>query len=256
MMKVVFIGAGNVATHLAVELYKKGFDIIQVYSYTLQSATKLARQVDAAPINDLSVLINDADLYIFSLKDSVLEDVISKIPANNGLWIHTAGSMPLTVFENQTKRYGVVYPFQTFSKDREVSWNNIPIFIEASDNESLSLLMNIVKQLSSCVMELSSDKRRYVHITGVFACNFTNHMYRLSSLFLEQAGLSLEIALPLIDETASKVHTLTPQEAQTGPAIRYDENIINKHLELIEDKDIKDIYKQISINIHKLNNEQ
>lgn len=255
-MKIVFVGAGNVATRLAVELYKKQFDIIQVYSHTLLSANTLAQQVDATPTTDLSLLNDNADLYIFAIKDSALEYVISQIPANNGLWIHTAGSMPLSVFDGHTENYGVLYPFQTFSKDRAVEWSNIPIFIEASNKDSFNLLNNVANQLSENVRELSSDKRRYVHLTGVFACNFTNHMYSLSSLFLKQAGLGFDTALPLIDETASKVHSLTPQEAQTGPAIRYDENVINKHLDLIDNIEIKEIYKLISENIHKLNTKQ
>lgn len=252
-MKVVFIGAGNVATRLALELYNKDFDIIQVYSRTIESASALAKQVEAIPITELSSTIDDADLYIFALKDSILQDIISQLPPNDGLWVHTAGSMPLSVFQGQARSYGVLYPFQTFSKDRNIEWDNIPLFIEASDVDSLALLTNVAKQLSANVRKLSSEKRRYVHLTGVFACNFTNHMYRLSSLFLEQAGLPFNTVLPLIDETASKVHTLTPQQAQTGPAVRYDENVINKHLALIEDEEIQEIYKVLSDNIHKLN---
>lgn len=250
-MKVVFLGAGNVATHLALELYRKDFDIVQVYSRTQESAQKLANKVEAVPISNVSSVITDADLYIFSVKDSVLEDIISKIPANSGLWIHTAGSVPLDIFSKHSSRYGVLYPFQTFSKNRTINWKDVPIFIEANNSENLSLLQAVAKQLSDKVAELSSENRKYVHLTGVFACNFTNHMYTLSKQFLKIVDLPFEVALPLIDETASKVHTLSPEEAQTGPAIRYDENIINKHLELIENDSVKQIYKLISESIHK-----
>lgn len=250
-MKVVFIGAGNVATHLVEELYHKSFDIVQVYSRTAESAGALATKVDAMPVTDIKSVVNDADIYIFSVKDSVLEEVASLLPANNGIWIHTAGSLPMNILCKYTSRFGVLYPFQTFSKNRPVDWTDIPVFVEASDSESLSVLMDVAGELSDKVCELSSDKRRYVHLTGVFACNFTNHMYALSKQFLAKADLPFEAALPLIDETASKVHTLTPEEAQTGPAIRFDENIINKHLELIDDVNIKEIYKLISGNIHR-----
>ncbi|WP_029906185.1 Rossmann-like and DUF2520 domain-containing protein [Prevotella sp. 10(H)] len=251
-MKIVFIGAGNVATHLAKELYKKSFDIIQVYSRTLESASYLAKEVNAVAINDISAIIDDADLYIFSVKDSVLEDILSQLPTNKGIWVHTAGSLPLDIFAKYTSKYAVLYPFQTFSKHREIVWQNVPIFIEASGSQSLSVIKVVANQLSENVLELSSDKRRYVHLTGVFACNFTNHMYALSKLFLEKAGLPFETALPLIDETASKVHILLPKDAQTGPAVRFDENIINKHLEMIEDEKIKELYRLISEDIHRM----
>lgn len=250
-MKVVFIGAGNVATWLAGELYKKSFDIMQVYSRTFESASALAQKVKAIPVTDISSIIDDADLYIFSVKDSVLEDLISQMSNNNGLWIHTAGSMPMSVFKNYASHYGVLYPFQTFSKGRDVHCEEIPIFTEGSDDCSRDILNAIAKQLSTKVTELSTDNRKYIHLTGVFACNFTNHMYVLSKQILEKINLPFEVALPLIDETVDKIHSLSPEEAQTGPAIRYDENVINKHLSLIDDEKIREIYKLISENIHR-----
>lgn len=249
-MKVVFIGAGNVATHLATELYQKSFDIIQVYSRTIESASALAKTVHAVPVTEISAIINDADLYIFSVKDSVLEELISQMPENKGLWLHTAGSMSLDIFSKYTSWYGVLYPFQTFSKNRDVNWSDIPIFIEASDCNTLVRLEGIAKQLSGKVLELSTDKRKYLHLTGVFACNFTNHMYALAEQILKKIDLPFEVALPLIDETAAKVHTLSPKKAQTGPAVRYDENVINKHLSLIDREQVKEIYKLISKDIY------
>lgn len=252
-MKVVFVGAGNVATHLATELYQKNCDIIQVYSRTMESASALAQEIQATPITDIALIDNSADLYIFSLKDSVLEEIISQIPLNNGLWIHTAGSVPIDIFHKYTFRYGVLYPFQTFSKGREIDWQKVPVFIEANKAENIDILRNIAEKISGKVAELSSQDRKYVHLTGVFACNFTNHMYALSKLFLNHVNLPFEVSIPLIDETAAKVHLLSPEEAQTGPAVRYDENIINKHLDLIEDENIRQIYKLISENIYKIN---
>lgn len=250
-MKIVFIGAGNVATHLATGLYERSFDIVQVYSRTMESASALAKKVEAVPVTAISSIDNSADLYIFSVKDSVLEEIISQIPSNNGLWIHTAGSVMMDIFRDHNSVYGVLYPFQTFSKGREIDWQKVPLFIEANNPENLEILRNVAAKLSGKVAELSSQDRKYVHLTGVFACNFTNHMYTLSKQFLSHVNLPFEVSLPLIDETASKVHTLTPEAAQTGPAVRYDENIISKHLELIEDENISQIYKLISENIYK-----
>ncbi|MFV0331374.1 MAG: Rossmann-like and DUF2520 domain-containing protein, partial [Dysgonomonas sp.] len=245
-----------VATHLATELYQKSFDIIQVYSRTIKSASALAKAVHAVPVTEISAIINDADLYIFSVKDSVLEELISQVPENKGLWLHTAGSMPIDIFSKYTSHYGVIYPFQTFSKNRDVNWSDIPLFIEASEHNTLIQLEGIAKQLSGKVLELSTDKRKYLHLTGVFACNFTNHMYVLAEQILKKIDLPFEVALPLIDETAAKVHSLSPKVAQTGPAVRYDENVINKHLSLIDSKQVKEIYKLISDDIHRISDDE
>lgn len=253
-MKIVFIGAGNVATHLATELYKKSFNIVQIYSRTLESASELALKVEAEAITDIHSVTNNADLYIYSVKDSILEEIIAKTPKHQGIAIHTAGSVPLDIFSKYTTDYGVLYPFQTFSKNRDIEWNTIPLFVEASNKDALDKIKGLASTLSSKVSELNSEDRKYIHLTGVFACNFTNHMYALSELFLKKINLPFDIALPLINETASKVKELSPKDAQTGPAIRFDENIINNHLSLIEDEDVKDIYKLMSENIHKINN--
>lgn len=255
-MKVVCLGAGNVATHLAAALYEHSVEIIQVYSRTLESASALANRVGATPVTDPNEIVNNADLYLFSLKDSVLESVIAQIPSNSGIWIHTAGSISIDIFSNYTARYGVLYPFQTFTKNRKLNWREIPIFLEGSDDESLNTIKIIAKKLSDKTFNLSSAERRYLHLTGVFACNFTNHMYTLSKEFLDKINLPFDVVLPLIDETASKIHNLSPEEAQTGPAIRYDENVINKHLSLIEDGSVKQIYKIISDNIHRTSKEK
>lgn len=250
-MKIVFIGAGNVATHLATELNKYDNNILQIYSRTIESAEILASKIAARATNNISEVTPDADVYIFSVKDSVLEDLASQLPVNNGLWLHTAGSMPLSVLEKYNSRCGVLYPFQTFTKGRIVEWGNIPVFVEANNNDSLSKLSLIAEQLSNKVMTISSEQRKYLHLTGVFACNFTNHMYALSAEMLKKADLPFDIARPLIEETCAKLHELSPREAQTGPAIRYDKNVIDRHLGMIEDDKIRDIYKLISESIHR-----
>lgn len=250
-MKVVFIGAGNVATNLATELHNQSFNIVQIYSRTIESAKTLADKINTEYTIDIGKVTTDADLYIFSVKDSILQELASMLPTNNGIWIHTAGSMPFNIFENYSSQYGVIYPFQTFSKNKSIDWKNIPIFIEASDRSTLEKLNYIASTLSHHVQELSSEQRQYVHLTGVFACNFTNYMYTLSAEILKKANLEFDIALPLIDETCNKIHSLTPFDAQTGPAVRFDKNVMNKHLALIEDEKIKELYQLISEKIYE-----
>lgn len=252
-MNIVFIGAGKLATSLALALYQQSHQILQVYSRTLESATKLASKIQSKATNDLSKIMN-ADLYIFSVKDSALSDILAKIPSNNGFWIHTAGSLSIDIFKEYTSRYGVLYPLQTFSENRTVTFSEVPIFVEANTPDNENILIEISKGISNKVYKLSSKKRKYLHLTGVFACNFVNQMYAISEDILKQQDIPFEVLLPLIDETAAKVHSLAPKDAQTGPAIRFDENIINKHISLIENPKLKEIYQLISEYIHETNN--
>ena len=250
-MKIVFIGAGNLATRLSLAMQRVGMQIGQVYSHTEASARQLATRLGCPWTNDLSALQEDGDLYVFSLKDTVLSDVISKVKPNNGMWVHTAGSMPMSVFEGYAQRFGVLYPLQTFSKGRNVNFDVIPIFLEANTDKNADYLKNIASALSENVRFMSSEKRRSLHLAAVFACNFTNHIYTLSYKLLENESIPVDVLLPLIDETVSKIHSMPPAAAQTGPAIRYDENVINKHLAMLDDPDMQAIYRLLSQSIHK-----
>lgn len=251
---IAFIGAGNLATNLAKALYQKGFRIVQIYSRTEESAKTLAEKVEASYTTDLGEVTKDATLYIVSLKDGAFVELVSQITANkaNALFVHTAGSIPMSIWEGKAQRYGVFYPMQTFSKSREVSFDEIPFFIEASSNEDKELLKSIAATLSEKVYDANSDQRKSLHLAAVFICNFTNHMYALADELLQKYNLPFEVMLPLIDETARKVHDLSPDEAQTGPAVRYDENVINNHLEMLKDNPgLQEIYKLISKSIHE-----
>lgn len=253
-ISIAFIGAGNLATNLAKALYKHGFRIVQVYSRTEEAARILAEAVGADYTIDLQDVTTDAQLYIVSLKDSAFVELLPQIASgkSDALLVHTAGSIPMNVWKGYAKRYGVLYPMQTFSKQREVNFQDVPFFIEAATSEDGGLLKAIASTLSDKVYEATTEQRKYLHLAAVFVCNFTNHMYDIASGLLEKHHLPFEVMLPLIDETARKVHELSPHEAQTGPAIRYDENVINKHLELLSDiPDLQEIYKLMSKSIHE-----
>lgn len=253
-MNVVFVGAGNLATRLSLEMHKAGIHIRQVYSHTRQSAESLASRLGCDWTVCPKEIVKDGDLYVFSLKDNVLPEILSRIAPNNALWVHTAGSVPMDMLEKYAKRCGVLYPLQTFSKTREVCFDNIPFFIEANNPDDLKFLHNIASTLSHRVQVLSSEKRKMLHLAAVFACNFTNHMYALAADLLEEQSLPFDYLLPLIDETAAKVHEMPPRQAQTGPAIRYDENVIRKHIDLLSADDRKTLYEMISKSIHQATN--
>lgn len=246
--KIVFVGAGNLATQLAKALFDAKYKIDAIYSHTLKSAEILGQQVDCQLCcNNVEKLPQNADLYIYALKDQFLESIIQKMPPCSGIHVHTAGSLSLTVFtENQTKT-GIFYPFQTFSKSKPVCFQNIPIFIESSQLDVKEILLDLAHSLSKSVYELSSEDRKILHLTGVFACNFTNYLWKISEDLLQSKQLPFQVVLPLIQETVTKLQTLKPVEAQTGPAIREDIDVMKNHLDLLESHpNLQKIYQLLS----------
>lgn len=245
------IGAGNLASHLAPALQNAGHEIVAVYSRTRLSAEGLAGKMGVPAIVNLEQMPK-ADVYVFSVRDDVLQTLVDHwCPQHpEALFLHTAGSVPLSVFERVAQRYGVIYPMQTFSKAREVDFQRIPCFIEGSSPEVLSEIQSLARQISSQVIILNSEKRRMLHLAAVFACNFVNHCYAEAARLVEEAGIPFAAMLPLIDETASKVHELQPVQAQTGPAVRYDCQVMQRQMQLLEDSGAKQIYQAMSEQIH------
>lgn len=277
-MKIVLIGAGNLATHLGKALHAAGHDMLQVFSRTMQSAETLASLLDAEPLTDIAQVRDDADVYIFSVKDSALVQLVAQLcrheadglgedgavnalrKAKKGeherVFLHTAGSMPMSVFKGMAQHYGVLYPMQTFSKQREVDFSIIPCFVEANDEFAQKQIEGLAREISGRVYQLSSEDRKYLHLSAVFACNFANHCYAISQELLEEHGIPFDVMLPLINETAAKVHEMKPKDAQTGPAVRYDENVIDKQSKLLENHPhFKKVYDSMSKSIHGLNAE-
>ncbi len=148
-MNIVFIGAGNLATHLAEACRAAGHTIVQVYSRTMENAALLAARTGAEAVNELAQISPAAQLYIFSVKDDALPSVVQEMPHAGGVWVHTAGSLPMQLFAARNAKHGVIYPLQTFSKQRKVDFTTIPVFIEGSNSAVIHLLEELVGTLTA-----------------------------------------------------------------------------------------------------------
>ena len=252
-MELVFVGAGRLATQFAKALHGQGHTIKAVYSRTMASAEALAAQVGAVPTTSVNALPLRADAFILAVKDAVLPALIPQLAAGRQQcpMFHTAGSVPMSVL-GVLAHYGVIYPMQTFSKEREVDFSRLPIFIEGNDDLALQLARRLALSVSNCVTQADSNERRYLHLAAVFACNFSNHCYALAAEILARHGMAFDALLPLIEETAQKVRTMHPRDAQTGPAVRFDENVIQAQLQLLADQPhLQELYMQLSQSIHR-----
>lgn len=250
IQNIVLIGAGNVATHLALAFYKSGLNIFQIYNRSLDSAQELAEKVQAQPLTDLHRLNLSSDLYIISVADNAMEEVTTQLDLNDKLVVHTSGSVQMDVLKEVTGNYGVFYPLQTFSKIKDVEFRSIPICLEANNGANLQKLNELAKRISENVRVIDSEQRKVLHLAAVFACNFPNFMYSIAAEITNQSDIDFDILRPLIKETADKILEINPREAQTGPAKRGDKKTMNDHLEMLSEfPEFKEIYKLISLAI-------
>ncbi len=253
MITVNIIGSGNVAQHLISVLQETENVVLQqVFSRKRESISHLISEDKI--VTDFQHL-NPADITIISVTDGAISEVSDQLPFENQLVVHTSGSMGFEVL-NDKNRKGVFYPLQTFSKAKAVNFKEVPLCLETEKNEDYTILENIGKSISDKVYKISSQQRQSLHVAAVFSCNFVNHLYQLGNEICEENNVPFEILLPLINETADKIKTLSPKEAQTGPAIRHDQKTIEKHLAFLNDENKKAIYKILTQSIQKNNGEK
>ncbi len=249
MISVVLLGAGNVATHLF-KAFNKANEITvnQWYNRNIKAIEGYKKAVDTT--DDITAL-KDADIYILAVSDDAISDLSKQLPFENRLVVHTSGSVGMYDMDKKHKR-GVFYPLQTFSKDADVDFSEVPLCIEALNNkEDLPILRKLAKAIGSEPHKVNSDQRAALHLAAVFVNNFTNQMYRIAHEITESYGAEFDILKPLIKETARKLDDLSPFLAQTGPAKRNDKKTIKKHLKLLEDKHHKEIYELFTKSIQK-----
>ena len=183
------------------------------------------------------------------MNDDAISDVLSQL--KNTAIVHTSGSIGMNIFSDNFSNCGVFYPLQTFNKEVEVNISEVPFCIEGNSLKFENQLTQIAKRISNNVVVMDSEQRKQLHIAAVFACNFSNQMFAIADDLLAEKNIDFEILLPLIKQTIAKLDKNKPKTVQTGPAMRNDKTIIQEHINLIQEKEIKVLYQKISANITK-----
>lgn len=257
--RLVLLGAGQVGSHLAHRIDEcPELELVQIYSRKFASVQALAETLSREPssTDSLGEVVYDADYYVFALSDSALTTVWAQMPKTRGIWLHTAGSVPLSAMQPYHGSSGVLYPLQTFSRSRCLDWTKIPIYTEATSPELLGNVMSLASMLSPNVHHASSEERQLIHLSAVFVCNFANHLWALGEELMMQQGLDPKTLQPLIEETCAKMLAMSPREAQTGPARRGDRMTIERHLDLLREvrADLIPLYTELSDSIQRMYN--
>ena len=249
-MRISFIGAGRVAYHLAKALGSQ-HQIVQICSRTFENAEWISLQVQAQAISNFENINADIDLMIIAVSDQSIKSVIEQISPflKDVCIVHTSGSTHLNALAKTHDKCGVFYPLQTFSLEREIDWENTPLFIEATKKKDLENLFDIANSLSNKVYSYNSEQRLSLHLAAVFACNFSNYCYDMAKQIVDAKHVDFSLLYPLIQETANKAVANNPKDMQTGPAMRGDENIIQMHTNMLmqdQREDLKSVYQLLS----------
>jgi len=252
----VILGAGNIAWHLGHFLSKSGITVVQVYNRSREHGKKLAISLKADFTDTADKLEKNAGIYFLAISDDAIKTVVKQLTiSKDRLLVHTAGGVDMNVISGITENYGVFYPLQTFSKERHVDFTQIPLLVEANNTENLGRLKQLALTVSRHVYEMGSEDRMILHLAAVIASNFSNHLIACAENILKDRKLALEMLKPLMVETVAKAFAVTPGKAQTGPAVRGNFKLMEKHMAMLRSyPEIKEIYRLISDNIIKFKN--
>lgn len=251
---LVLIGAGRVAFHLGRRLSAGGWSISQVFSRSLHKAIELAGLIGAQPTDDLEEITDTASVYLIAISDKAIAEVAAQMThIGNQLVVHTSGATPSSVLSPFFQRYGVFYPLQTFSFEREPDFSAIPVCIDASEQDDLVILRQMAESLGGPQYLLDDQDRALAHLAAVMVNNFSNHLYSIGADILARRELPFDLLRPLILETAEKIRQHHPDLMQTGPAARGDQSTINRHLSMLAtfQPEWSELYKVLTTSIIK-----
>lgn len=249
-MDIVILGSGNVASVLGRKFKAAGHNILQIVSRNASAASKLAYEWDTESTNYSSIINRNADVYIIAVSDDAIDDVVADLQLPKKVVAHTAASVTKDVLKNVSQHYGVFYPLQSLNKDN-ITLPEAPIFFDGSDELTKKKLEALANSISpQHVLQANDDARMKLHLAAVFVNNFTNHLYAIAENYCKKEGIHFKELLPLIEETVSRLKNISPFSSQTGPAVRNDDETIQKHLSLLEKHpEMKKVYEFLSSSI-------
>ena len=248
-MRIVIIGAGNVATILGKLISSANHAVLQVVSRNITHAKELAGILNCDFTDNFNLIDTSADIYLIAVSDDALIEMAKKINLNNKIIVHTAGSVSIDILQNTSSNYGVMYPLQSLRKEMP-ELPEIPLLIDANSAETLEFIESFAHSISDKVVRSNDDQRLHLHIAAVVVSNFTNHLYALAEKFCGDEKIDFKMLLPLIKETAGRIELHSAKEMQTGPALRNDFVTLDKHYKvLVKYPKLRNLYLKITDSI-------
>ncbi|MCQ2252869.1 MAG: DUF2520 domain-containing protein [Bacteroidales bacterium] len=248
-MNIFVIGTGNVAYSLVPALKNAGHNIVGVYGRSQDKVRRFADLYGLIPVYDTAQITPCADIYIICTADKGIVPTAAVLKTKN-IVIHTSGSTDINILKRFFQKCGVMYPVQTFTTGRMADLSQVPLLVEASDEICEQKILRLAQSISQDVRPMTSAQRKCLHLSAVFACNFTNHIIAAAKVLMAENNVDFNLLEPLMTETINKALTSDPILGQSGPAVRRDTGIMNFHLEMLNTHPtLKKIYSYMSESI-------
>lgn len=249
-MKVVIIGSGNVAWHLAKICKEKSHSLLQIVNVHSKKITNHFDRFSVPYIFSIAEMSKEADLYIVAVKDSEIGQIQLPVFKDKQVLVHTSGTVSIELLSKYSNYYGCLYPLQSFTKGLELPFYEVPLLIESSNVRTKLVLEEFGHSLSGTVQYMGLDNRRILHLSAVLANNFSNHLFFLAQNFLAKKEIDATLIVPLMQQTIVKLKQSSAFENQTGPARRADHHTLALHEQLLHsDPELLAIYKLLSDSI-------
>ncbi len=253
------VGCGRVGTTLAKYLTDAGYRCLGTASRSEASA-KAAAEAAGCDLFSVSpeAVTKEADVVFITTPDDAIESVCEEIAAKGGfkedaLVYHCSGSLPSTLLasaKTQGALIGSMHPLQSFaSAGTEVNpFKGIIVSVEG-DLSAVDLALEMAWKLGATGLTIRTDAKAIYHAAAVVASNALVTLVDLAYQLIEAAGIGPDDAYkvlgPLIEGTLYNIKDKGTVDALTGPVVRGDVSVIEKHVAEIEDKtpDLSELYK-------------
>lgn len=242
MIKLGFIGAGTIATALAVALSHKGYPVVAVSSRSQQSTDKFARLIDSCQSYSSNQEVADAaELVFIATPDDVIASVVTEIKWRPGQSIvHCSGADSTDILASAREAgaaVGAFHPLQTFVGLRQENLPGITYTLEAEE-PLLTTLKEIATTLGGRWIVLKAEDKILYHTAAVFACNYLITLVKIATDLWQSFGIppqqATQALLPLLRGTINNIDATGIPRCLTGPIARGDSGTIKKHLDALQ----------------------
>jgi predicted short-subunit dehydrogenase-like oxidoreductase (DUF2520 family) len=260
---IAIVGAGNLASALAVALQQAGYEIKEVIARSrgasLRKGQRLAREVGAQTGVIASVELRSADLrpdiVWFCVPDSEIaraaRALATKLDWKEKIALHSSGALTsdeLVSLRRRGARVAAVHPLMTFVRHSNLRKSNlhdsgpslagVPFAIEG-DAAAVRMARRIVKDLGGLPYAIQKRHKAAYHAWGTFASPLFTALLATAERVAAAAGVPRHEArrrmVPILRQTLANYASFGAAGAFSGPIIRGDLETVRQHLRVLRD---------------------
>lgn len=247
-MQIGFIGAGKVGCSMGRYMKEQGLPVAGYFSRQIESSKFAGTFTGTEAFETIKEMTEKCDILCITTTDGEIENAwneLQKQELEGKIICHFSGSYSSAVFKGieEKKAMGCsIHPMCAFS-DKSTSYRqlNQVLFTMEGEDKALATMRPLFEQMGNRVLRIASDKKVLYHCSASLVSNFMIGLYQMGLDCMEECGLTREEAellfRPLICGNIAKMLDKGPEKALSGPIERNDTQTIDKHLQVLEDKD-------------------